>query len=77
MRKKYRLANIARGILLSIPVLLSACTHSDQSSVKKNTGPNVSSSAPRQQADNKKQPSDRNLVPYFNRPPVGTPVETH
>jgi nitrate reductase cytochrome c-type subunit len=66
-------------LVMAVCVALSACTHSKQPSEKKNTslGP-VSSTADRP-VDKVKQATSnsKELVPYFNRPPVGTPIETH
>jgi nitrate reductase cytochrome c-type subunit len=58
-------------------VVVSACSHSDGSAQKKTTTQNATDSKSAQQSQETKQATDKNLVPYFNRPPVGTPIETH
>lgn len=80
MRKKSTATRyIAQRLVLAIAasVALSACNHSDQSSEKKDTGLNAGSSAAAQQVNKPKQSTSKDLIPYFNRPPVGTPIETH
>ena len=64
-------------LVIAVSTVLSACTHSDESSEKKSPTLNPSASVQPQQVNKKTQAKDNNLVPYFNRPPVGTPIETH
>ena len=72
---RYLLGTIALGLFFL--VIVSACTHSDGSAQKKSTTPNATDSKSVQNGQETKQATDKNLVPYFNRPPVGTPIETH
>jgi hypothetical protein len=80
MRKKsaathYMLQRLV--FMIAVYVGLSACTHSDRTAEKKNKSLNTTSPPAVPSAEKKKQSTDKNLVPYFNRPPVGTPIETH
>ena len=78
-RNLKRLLYSSRSLLLSLTLLfgLCACTHSDQSSESKLQSQKSGVSSSAEQVDKEKQKAAKELIPYFNRPPVGTPIETH
>lgn len=73
------LLDCSRNLLISLTLLmgLCACTHSDQSSESKLQSQKAGASPSAEQVDKEKQKAAKELIPYFNRPPVGTPIETH